>query len=138
MTTAVAGTFTEECVEVADLRVQLRMGGKGEPLLVLHSEVGVPGWLQAYEALAEYLTVYVPSLPGFDQSARPDWIVSVRDLAAWVTWFARDLGLPQPMPVGGRMPSSRSPPVSSISKRFGALRLRSSSSVGICRRWKNQ
>jgi len=101
MTTAVAGTFTEECVEAADLRVQLRMGGKGEPLLVLHSELGVPGWLQAYEALTEYFTVYVPSLPGFGQSARPDWIVSVRDLAAWVTWFARDLQLPQPMYVLG-------------------------------------
>jgi pimeloyl-ACP methyl ester carboxylesterase len=63
--------------------------------------LGVPGWLQAYEALAEHFTVYVPSLPGFGQSTRPDWIVSVRDLAAWVTWFARDLQLPQPMHVLG-------------------------------------
>jgi pimeloyl-ACP methyl ester carboxylesterase len=63
--------------------------------------LGVPGWLQAYEDLAEHFTVYVPSLPGFGQSTRPDWIVSVRDLAAWVTWFARDLHLPQPMPVLG-------------------------------------
>ena len=101
MTTTGAGTFTEEFVEVADLRVQLRMGGTGEPLLVLHSELGVPGWLQAYEELAEHFTVYVPSLPGFGQSARPDWIVSVRDLAAWVAWFARDMQLPQPMPVLG-------------------------------------
>lgn len=101
MTTAVAGTFTEEFVEAADLRIQLRRGGQGSPLLVLHSELGVPGWLEAYAALAEHFTVYVPSLPGFGRSARPDWIISVRDLAAWVAWFTRALALPQPMPVIG-------------------------------------
>ena len=83
MTTA--GSYTETFVEVADVRLQLRQGGTGEPLLVLHGELGVPGWLRAYELLAEHFTVYVPSLPGFGQSARPDWIISVRDLAAWVT-----------------------------------------------------
>ena len=99
MTTA--GSYTETFVEVADVRLQLRQGGTGEPLLVLHSELGVPGWLQAYELLAEHFTVYVPSLPGFGQSARPDWIISVRDLAAWVTWFVRALRLPQPLNVLG-------------------------------------
>jgi len=43
----------------------------------------------------------VPSLPGFGKSARPDWIVSVRDLAAWTAWFVRDLKLAQPLPVIG-------------------------------------
>ena len=99
MTTA--GSYTETFVEVADVRLQLRYGGTGEPLLVLHGELGVPGWLRAYELLAEHFTVYVPSLPGFGQSARPDWIISVRDLAAWVTWFVRDLQLPQPLNVIG-------------------------------------
>ncbi|MGH6689576.1 MAG: alpha/beta fold hydrolase, partial [Gammaproteobacteria bacterium] len=73
----------------------------GAPLLILHGELGVPGWLRAYALLAEHYTVYAPSLPGFGQSSRPDWIVSVRDLAAWVTWFVRDLKLPQPLPVIG-------------------------------------
>src|SRR5215468_9692499 len=91
MTTA--GSYTETFVEVADVRLQLRQGGAGTPLLVLHGEFGVPGWLRAYELLAEHFTVYVPSLPGFDQSARPDWIIGVRDLAAWITWFVRDLKL---------------------------------------------
>ena len=63
MTTAESST--ETFVEVADVRLQLRQGGTGEPLLVLHGELGVPGWLQAYELLAERFTVYVPSLPGF-------------------------------------------------------------------------
>ena len=100
MTTA-DDAFTEMFVEAAGLRIQLRRGGSGAPLLILHGELGVPGWLSAYAQLAQDFTVYVPSLPGFGQSARPDWILSVRDLAAWVTWFVRDLGLPQPLPVIG-------------------------------------
>src|SRR2546430_17671741 len=99
MTTA--GSYTGTFVEVPAVRSQLRRGGAGEPLLILHGELGVPGWLRAYELLAEHFTVYVPSLPGFGQSAHPDWISSVRDLAAWVTWLVRDLQLPQPLNVIG-------------------------------------
>jgi hypothetical protein len=62
MTTA--GSYTETFVAVADVQLQLRQGGTGEPLLVLHCELGVPGWLQAYELLAEHFIVYVPSLAG--------------------------------------------------------------------------
>ena len=98
---AANGAFTETFVEAAGLRIQLRRGGSGPPLLVLHSELGVPGWLSAYEQLARDFTVYVPSLPGFGESSRPDWIASVRDLAAWVTWFVRDLKLAEPLPVIG-------------------------------------
>jgi len=93
--------FAETFVEAGGLRVQLRRGGAGPPLLVLHGELGVPGWLGAWEALARDFTVHVPSLPGFGQSARPDWIIGVRDLAAWVSWFVRDLGLGTPLPVIG-------------------------------------
>jgi pimeloyl-ACP methyl ester carboxylesterase len=96
-----AASFAEEFVEVAGLRVQLRRGGQGPPLLILHGELGIPGWLRAYAQLSRHFAVYAPSLPGFGQSARPDWIVTVRDLAAWVTWFVRDLGLAQPLPVIG-------------------------------------
>lgn len=99
--TKASATFIEEFVEAAGARVQLRKGGSGEPLLVLHSELGVPGWLEAHRALARHFTVYVPSLPGFGQSSRPEWITSIRDLAAWVAWLVRDLKLPQPMNVIG-------------------------------------
>lgn len=101
MTTATKKAYREEFVEAADVRVQLRKGGQGDRLLVLHSELGVPGWLEAYAELAKRFTVYVPSLPGFGQSARPSWIVTVRDLAAWVTWFVRDMKLRQPINVVG-------------------------------------
>jgi pimeloyl-ACP methyl ester carboxylesterase len=100
MTTA-GNAFTDEVVRVAGLGVQLRRGGRGAPLLILHGELGVPGWLQAYARLAEHFTVHVPSLPGFGHSARPDWIAGVRDVAAWTTWLVRELNLPQPLPVIG-------------------------------------
>jgi pimeloyl-ACP methyl ester carboxylesterase len=94
-------TFTESIVDAAGTRVQLRRGGTGGPLLVLHGELGVPGWLRAYELLAQHFTVHVPSLPGFGQSPRPDFIAGVRDLAAWVTWCVRDQRLAEPLPVVG-------------------------------------
>lgn len=101
MTTATERAFTEEFVDVTGLRVQLRKGGSGEPLLVLHGELWVPDWIDAYQELAKRFTVYVPSLPGFGQSERPDWIVTVRDMAAWVSWFVRDMHTQQPLNVVG-------------------------------------
>ncbi len=98
---ATDGAFTEAMVEKGGVRVQLRRGGAGPPLLILHGEFGVPGWLRAHALLARRFTVHVPSLPGFGGSERPDWILSVRDLSAWVAWFVRDLGLSAPLPVVG-------------------------------------
>ena len=95
------GSTTQEFVQAADVSVEIQKAGKGPPLLVLHNEFGVPGWLNAYDELAKQFTVYVPSLPGFGQSSRPDWILDVRDLATWVTWFIRDVNLPVPINVMG-------------------------------------
>jgi pimeloyl-ACP methyl ester carboxylesterase len=85
----------------AGITVELRRGGSGAPLLVIHGEFGVPGWLESFAQLAEQYDVIVPSLPGYGRSARPDWIMSVHDLAAWITWFARDLDLRTPVNVIG-------------------------------------
>lgn len=101
MTTTAERTFTEQIVRAADLQIQLRTAGAGEPLLVLHGELGVPGWPRAYADLARRFAVCVPSLPGFGQSERPDWIATPRDLAAWITWFVRDMKLPEPINVIG-------------------------------------
>jgi pimeloyl-ACP methyl ester carboxylesterase len=86
-------------VTAAGIAVELRRAGSGPPLLVLHGEFGVAGWLDAYAELARDYDVIVPSLPGFGQSTRPDWIMSVHDLGAWVTWFARELDLCRPLDV---------------------------------------
>jgi pimeloyl-ACP methyl ester carboxylesterase len=92
---------TERLVTAAGIEVELRRGGRGAPLLVIHSELGVPGWLDAHERLAQSYDVIVPSLPGYGRSTRPDWIMGARDVAAWVTWLARDLGLTAPVNLVG-------------------------------------
>jgi pimeloyl-ACP methyl ester carboxylesterase len=88
-------------VKAAGIAVGLRRAGKGAPLLVIHGELGMPGWLESLALLAEGYDVIVPSLPGFGQSTRPDWIMGVHDLAAWVTWLARDLDIRAPVNVIG-------------------------------------
>jgi pimeloyl-ACP methyl ester carboxylesterase len=98
---AAVNAHTEQLVAAAGIEVEVRRGGQGAPLLVLHGELGVPGWLEAYARLAESFEVVVPSLPGYGRSTRPDWIMGVHDLAAWVTWFARDLDIRTPVNLVG-------------------------------------
>ena len=102
-TTAVA-TCTETFVEVADVRLQLRRGGNGEPLLVLHSELGVPGWLQAYEQLAQHFTVYVPSPARVLASQHVQ-----TGLSASVTWRPGSPGLSATCSCHSRCLSSAAP-----------------------------
>jgi pimeloyl-ACP methyl ester carboxylesterase len=90
-----------QIVAAAGIKAEFRRGGAGAPLIVLHGELGVPGWLDSFARLARHYDVIVPSLPGFGQSERPDWIMGVHDLAAWVTWFARDLGISTPVKLVG-------------------------------------
>jgi pimeloyl-ACP methyl ester carboxylesterase len=90
-----------QLIEAAGITTELCRAGSGPPLLFIHGEFGVPGWLDSFARLARHYDVIVPSLPGFGQSGRPDWIMGVRDLAAWVTWFARDLDLRMPLNIIG-------------------------------------
>ena len=59
--TTTAATWTEEIVELAGTPVQIVKGGTGDPLLVLHDELGHPGWLRFHEALSQEFTLYIPS-----------------------------------------------------------------------------
>ena len=91
MTTTAA--YTEERVQVAGVEMQILKGGAGEPLLVLHDEMGQPGWLRIHEELAKNHTVIAPSLPGFGVTDRLDWVMNVRDISTWTLWAMDDLGL---------------------------------------------
>jgi pimeloyl-ACP methyl ester carboxylesterase len=95
------GEVAPRHIAAAGITVTLRRGGSGAPLLVLHGELGVPGWLESLARLAKHYDVIVPSLPGYGGSTRPDWIMGVHDLAGWVAWFARDLDLRPPVNVIG-------------------------------------
>ena len=86
-------TWTEERVAVAGAEMQILKGGSGDPLLVIHDEMGQPGWRQFHEELAKNYTVYAPSLPGFGVTDRLDWVMNVRDISTWTLWAMEDLGL---------------------------------------------
>ncbi len=81
MTTA-AGVWSESRVDVAGLAIPVREGGVGIPLLVLPHDTGNPDWLPFHDALAQRHRVVAPTLPGFDGAERPEWMRSVRDMAA--------------------------------------------------------
>ena len=73
--------WTTEEIRVAGSLLRLRKGGAGDPMLVLHHEIGSPERLPFYDALARRFTVYLPSHPGYDGSERPAWMRNVRDVA---------------------------------------------------------
>ena len=86
-------SWTEQKVEAAGAEMQILRGGSGDPLLILHDEMGQPGWLQLHEELAKNYEVIAPSLPGFGVTDRLDWVMNVRDISTWTLWALDDLGL---------------------------------------------
>ena len=102
MTTTTSEGYTEETVAVGFGDVFLMKGGQGAPLVVLQDDIGSPGWLPFYDALAQQFTVYVPHHPGFGRSDRPAWMRNVRDMAIAHLWLFDVLQLDaQPLPVVG-------------------------------------
>ena len=93
--TTTSGTWTEEVLELAGTKVQMVKGGSGDPLLVLHDEMGHPGWLRFHEELAKNHTLYIPSHAGFGETDRLAWIMGMRDLAGWYLEVLDDLDLGQ-------------------------------------------
>ena len=100
MTTAGSKTYNEQILDVGGTKVQMVKGGNGEPLLVLHGEMGHLGWLHFHEALAQNHTLHIPSHPGFGKSERLDWIMNIRDLAGWYVGVLEELELDQINMVG--------------------------------------
>jgi len=90
-----SNTWTDEMVEIAGTSLQLVKGGKGEPLLILHDEMGHPGWMRFHQSLSQHYTLHIPSHPGFGNSKRLDWIMNMRDLAGWYLQALDELGLGQ-------------------------------------------
>jgi len=91
--TASSPPYTDRVVELGALTAHLLQAGAGSPVLVLHHDVGNPGWLPFYEGLARQASVTVPSYPGYGASPRADWMRSVRDLAVVEQWLLASLDL---------------------------------------------
>lgn len=74
--------WQESHVAVAGLQLRLRRAGRGQPLLVLHRDIGTPDQLPIYAALAERYDLLLPEHPGYGASERAAWMRHPRDLVA--------------------------------------------------------
>jgi pimeloyl-ACP methyl ester carboxylesterase len=78
------GTETQrETVKVGGTELSIVRGGTGRPLLVLHDELGYPGWMNWNRALARNHSQIIPMHPGFGVTPEPEWIRNARDLAGF-------------------------------------------------------
>lgn len=93
--TTTSQAWTEEMVELAGINIQLMKGGSGEPLLILHDEMGHPGWMNFHESLSQTNELLLPSHPGFGDSTYLEWVMTMRDFAGWYLEALDDLGLGQ-------------------------------------------
>ena len=85
--------WTEEITQVAGTSLAIIKGGTGKPLLVLHEELGHPGWLTWHTALAKERTLLIPIQPGLGKSPKIDWIRNIHDLSMFYSWVLREMNL---------------------------------------------
>src|SRR5229473_5739109 len=92
--------WSEQNVELGEVKLQFWRGGRGRPVLVLHHDIGTPERLPFYDALADKFDVIVPRHPGFGVPERPQWMRHPRDIAALYQWLLADLGIENASLVG--------------------------------------
>ncbi len=81
MATAAATEWRTEKVDARGVGLEVLAGGQGAPLVVLHDQEYLNESWPYLDRLAERFSVYVPSHPGFGQSALPDGFDSIDDVA---------------------------------------------------------
>jgi pimeloyl-ACP methyl ester carboxylesterase len=79
-------------IRVGDVDVAVVRGGEGPPLLVLHDELGYPGWMTWNKSLSEKRQLVIPLQPGYGHTDKLDWIRSYRDLAGFYARMVREQG----------------------------------------------
>jgi pimeloyl-ACP methyl ester carboxylesterase len=84
--------WTRETVRVGGNDITCVKGGSGKPLLVLHEEIGHPGWLRWHSELARSRTVLIPLHPGFGTSPSVPWVVNIGNLARFYSRMIQDTG----------------------------------------------
>ena len=85
--------WREETMRVAGTDLVLIRGGAGSPLLMLHDELGYPGWMQWNEALALEREMFIPLQPGFGKTPRLEWLRSYRDVGGFYARVIREMRL---------------------------------------------
>jgi len=90
----------EEMIAVGGIKVHTLIGGRGDPLLVLHGAGGSRGWRRWMARLAQRFTLYAPTHPGFGGSDAAEWMEGIGDLARFYLWFLDVAGLARPHLLG--------------------------------------
>jgi pimeloyl-ACP methyl ester carboxylesterase len=88
----VATELIEKLVDVGGTEIVMLEGGTGRPLLMLHDELGFPGWMTWNEQLAASRRFVIPLQPGFGRTARVPWFESVRDVGSFYARMIREAG----------------------------------------------
>ena len=83
----------EETVRVAGAKLAMVKGGSGKPLLILHDELGYPGWMTWNETLGHERELFIPLQPGFGKTPKLEWVRTYRDLAGFYSQVLRELKL---------------------------------------------
>ncbi len=84
---------TEETLNVAGAQLVMVKGGSGKPLLMLHDELGYPGWMTWNETLAHDRTLLIPLQPGYGKTPKLEWVRNFRDLAGFYSNVVREMKL---------------------------------------------
>jgi pimeloyl-ACP methyl ester carboxylesterase len=87
-------------INVADVSLELEERGEGPPLLFLHAGAGLQPQREWLDLLAQRFRVIAPYHPGWGDSALPDWLSTVDDLAYLYLDLATTFGLEQAILVG--------------------------------------
>ncbi len=82
-----------QVLEVAGRRTQLLRGGKGPPLLYLHTAIGETNWLPFHQGLSREFDVIAPAHPGFGLSAGGDELEEMEDIIFHYLDLLAHLGL---------------------------------------------
>jgi pimeloyl-ACP methyl ester carboxylesterase len=85
--------WREDTVHIAGIDLALIRGGSGAPVLMLHDELGYPGWMHWNALLAAERELLIPLQPGYGKTPRLEWLRSYRDVAGLYARLIREMGL---------------------------------------------
>lgn len=87
------GQWTEETLPVAGTTLALVKGGRGQPVLIFHDELGFPGWMPWNTMLAQDRELLMPLQPAYGRTPKLEWARSYRDLAGFYARVVREMRL---------------------------------------------
>lgn len=82
--------WQQDTIKVGRDDLKVVKGGTGKPILILHDELGFPGWLGWNSALAKNRTLLIPLHPGFGPGERIEWISNIRDMAGFYARYLKE------------------------------------------------